>query len=246
MTGRLDTARVLAATAATVVLAVGAACAAGYLVVSAAAPTTHSRYVLWITGRALGLAAYLALWALVLFGLAMRRRGRRMVRFVHPEGRLRAHAALAVATLLLVVGHLSSLALDRYAGVGWWGALVPGMSHYRRIAVGLGAGAFLAMLVIGASASLAGRRGTKHWLGVHKLSLVVFLAVWGHGVFAGSDTPALRPVYLSTGALVAVAAAMGAVRDRDPRHEGEAGRDAGRDAVAAAAVGPTGGANWTR
>ncbi|MHB1783462.1 MAG: hypothetical protein ACYCTE_12410 [Acidimicrobiales bacterium] len=207
MTGPLERTGALAATTATVVAAMVAAFGAGYLVVDAAAPTVHSRYLPWITGRALGLAAYVALWALVLLGLAMRHPARGLLRHPHPEARLRAHAALAAATVLLVAGHLSSLALDSYAGVGWWGALVPGMSHYRRIAVGLGVGAFLAMLVVGTSAALAGRRGTRHWLGVHQISLLVFLAVWVHGVFAGSDTPALGPVYLVTGALVAVVAA---------------------------------------
>ena len=207
MTGPLERTGALAATSATAVAAVVAAFGAGYLVVDAAAPTVHSRYLPWITGRALGLAAYMALWALVLLGLAMRHPARGLVRHPHPEARLRAHAALAAATVLLVAGHLSSLALDSYAGVGWWGALVPGMSHYRRIAVGLGVGAFLATVVVGTSAALAGRRGARHWLGVHQVSLLVFLAVWLHGVFAGSDTPALGPVYLVTGALVAAVAA---------------------------------------
>jgi DMSO/TMAO reductase YedYZ heme-binding membrane subunit len=102
-----------------------------------------------------------------------------------------------------VVGHLAFLATDRYAGVGWSGALIPGASHYRQFAVGLGVVALDLMVVIAATARLAGRRGARHWLAFHRLALAVFALVWVHGVLAGIDVAVLRPMYLLTGALVA-------------------------------------------
>jgi sulfoxide reductase heme-binding subunit YedZ len=95
------------------------------------------------------------------------------------------------------------LASDHYAGVGWVGAIVPGLSHYRRAAVGIGVGAFELMIVIAATARFAGRRGTKHWLAIHRLASVTFGLTWFHGVLAGTDTSALRFLYVATGTLIA-------------------------------------------
>jgi len=185
------------------VLAVVLPLAAGYFVTWAFVSTIHSRNFPWITGRALGIAGYLALTALVALGVWMRHPWRYRVGGIHPESQLRSHATLGVATIVLVVGHLVFLAADRYAGVGWIGAIVPGLSQYRRAAVALGVGAFELLVLIAATARFAGRRGTRHWLAVHRLASVTFMMTWFHGVLAGTDTAALRVMYLATGSFVA-------------------------------------------
>jgi len=95
--------------------------------------------------------------------------------------------------------------MDRYAGVGWWGALIPGMSHYRRGAVAFGVVGFLALVLISATAGLSGRVGTRHWLGIHRCAALVFAVVWAHGVLAGADSALLRPMYVATGVIWLVA-----------------------------------------
>lgn len=175
----------------------------GFFAAWAFSSTIHSRNFPWITGRALGLAGYLALTALVVLGIWMRHPWRFRWPIGHAETRLRAHAALGIATVALIVGHLVFLATDRYAGVGWLGAFIPGMSHYRQTAVGLGVGAFELLLLIAATARLAGRRGTRHWRAIHGLATLTFAMTWFHGVLAGTDTAALRPLYVVTGTAVA-------------------------------------------
>ena len=64
-------------------------------------------------------------------------------------------------------------------------------------------GAFELLLVIAATARFAGRRGAGHWLAIHRLATLTFALTWFHGVFAGTDTAALRVVYVTTGSLVA-------------------------------------------
>jgi sulfoxide reductase heme-binding subunit YedZ len=177
---------------------------AGYLLGRVVEPTLATKDFPWVTGRALGIAAFISLTALVAIGLWARHPWRFRARFGHAETRLRAHSVLAAATVALVLGHLASLAADRYAGVGWVGALVPGLSHYRTTAVGLGTGAFALMLVVGATARFAGRWGTGHWLLVHRLASVCFALTWAHGVLAGTDTAALRPVYIASAVVVAL------------------------------------------
>jgi hypothetical protein len=180
-------------------LVVAGSVLAGVVTARLVAPTVHNRYFLWISGRALGIAAYLSLSALVLLGTWMRHPWRLRWPFLHGESRLRVHAALAVATIALVAAHVTALAADRYAGVGVIGALVPGRSVYRTVPVAIGVVAMYAMLVLTLSAALAGRRGLSHWLGVHRVGALTFVAVWSHGLLAGTDARALRVLYAITG-----------------------------------------------
>ena len=166
------------------------------------------RMLPWILGRGLGMAGYLALVTLVATGMWFRHPWRRPSS--RPDGtvHLRVHATLAAATTVLVAGHLVALALDRYAGVGWSGAFVPGRSHYRSAAVALGTAALYLGLLVGTTAALAGRPLVRHrWRAVHRLGTLCFASVWAHGVLAGSDAASLRPLYVGTGVLVATMAA---------------------------------------
>jgi predicted ferric reductase len=176
--------------------------AAGFVFARLFAPTLHSRYFPWITGRALGIAGFISLSALVALGIWMRHPWRLRWPFIHAETRLRLHAALATATVALVASHLVTLATDHYAGVGWSGAFVPGLSRYRTFAVALGVIALFFMILLAVSARAAGRRGARHWSAVHRFAIFTYILVWFHGVLAGADTSALRGLYVSTAAAI--------------------------------------------
>ena len=197
------------------------AAAAGSAATRLIAPSVRNRYFPWITGRALGIAAYLALTALVMLGAWMRHPWRLRRPFVHAEARLRAHAVLAVATVILVVGHISALAADSYAGVGWWGALIPGKSHYRTLPVALGVVGFWAMVLLTMTAGLAGRRGTTHWpiCGPHFRLGVAARGSFGDGHLATSgslsrDRPRDRGTGVDSSSRVGVSGTCGALRRR--------------------------------
>ncbi len=183
-------------------VAAGLPTIAGFVFARLFAPTVHSRYFPWLTGRALGIAGYVSLSTLVFVGVWMRHPWRLRRPLVHSETRLRVHASLATATIALVVGHVVALASDRYAGVGWIGAIVPGESRYRTLAVSLGVIAMLLMTLLFASARAAGRFGARHWLTYHHFAVVTFILVWFHGVLAGTDTAALRWLYVTSGATI--------------------------------------------
>jgi hypothetical protein len=177
--------------------------AAGFGFARLFAPTLHSRYFPWITGRALGIAGFISLSALVALGIWMRHPWRLRWPLLHSETRLRLHAALATATVALITGHLVVLATDHYAGVGWSGAFVPGLSRYRTFAVALGVIALFFMVLLAVTARAAGRRGTRHWSAIHRFAILTYLLVWFHGVLAGADTSALRGLYVTTAAGIA-------------------------------------------
>jgi sulfoxide reductase heme-binding subunit YedZ len=161
----------------------------------------------WILGRGLGLAAYLSLTALTVVGLWLRHPWRTRVTVPRPEALLRAHAALAAATLLVLAGHIVALVLDPWAGVHWVGAAVPGRSGYRPFAVALGTVSVYLAVIVAGTAALAGRIVRRAWLPVHRVALAVFATAWLHGVLAGSDAGRLTVMYVATGAIVGVVAA---------------------------------------
>ena len=153
----------------------------------------------WILGRAAGVSSYLLLVALVLLGLALSHPAR--VRWALPSSatRIRAHAALAVFTLVFTALHVVVLATDSYAGVGWWGALVPLGSSYRPLPVTLGVLGLYAGAAAGLTAAFSGRLPRWAWWPVHKVAIASLVLVWLHGVLAGIDTPALLGMYAVTG-----------------------------------------------
>lgn len=195
----------------------------GYLAVTVAGAGTTNRMLPWILGRGLGWAAYACLVAATCLGLWLRHPWRRRWRHPRPESQLRVHAVLAAFAGVLLAGHVVALVLDRYAGVGLAGALVPGSSTYRPVPVALGTVAAYLGLLVGATAALAGRLVGRAWLPVHRVAAAVFALAWLHGILAGSDSGRLAVVYVATGAVVAVLAVT--------RH---AARPAATDALEAA------------
>jgi hypothetical protein len=178
----------------------------GVLVGTALQRVSGNRMAPWIIGRAAGVCAYLLLVALVLLGLALSHPWRTRVRRPSSASRIRAHVGLSVFTLGFTALHVVVLATDRFAGVGWWGALVPMGSAYRPAAVTLGVIGVWVALLVGFSALAAGHLPRRLWWPLHKIAGLALVLIWIHGVLAGGDTPALLDLYLGTGAVVVVVA----------------------------------------
>ena len=190
-------------TVALTAVAVGASTALAYLVTLRSGALIHNRMLPWILGRSLGLASYLILSALVVLGIWLRHPWRNRVWSPRSETVLRAHVVLAAGTVVLLAGHLASIALDHYAGVGWTGALLPWRAHYRPTAVALGTLGLYAIVLVGGTAALAGSIARRVWFPIHTVSAAVFFLCLAHGALAGSDSHTLRWVYVATGGLVA-------------------------------------------
>jgi hypothetical protein len=88
----------------------------------------------------------------------------------------------------------------------------------------------------GGTAALAGRLTGRIWWPIHKVAVLALIAVWLHGVFAGSDAHVLRWLYLGSGILVALFAwwRYGKRRPSDVDVHGDAGgRPNGADVIEA-------------
>ena len=108
------------------------------LIGSAAKRVAGDRMAPWILGRAAGICSYLLLVVLVLTGMLLSHPWRTRVRRPNTATRIRVHVALAAFTLVFTALHVIVLATDSYAGVGWWGALLPLHASYRPVATTLG------------------------------------------------------------------------------------------------------------
>ncbi|HTR70830.1 MAG TPA: hypothetical protein VMH41_11455 [Mycobacteriales bacterium] len=183
------------------------AAAVGYLGISLVVSHVSVQMLPWVLGRAFGVAAYLALVVMTGLGLWLRHPWRvSRARWSGPAVH-RAHALLATVTLIFVAGHIVALGVDRYAGVGWVGTFVPGRSGYRPVAVALGTIGLYVGVAVGLSARLAGWIGGRAFLRVHRWGSAACVAIWFHGVLAGSNARALVPMYVVTGAGLAALAA---------------------------------------
>jgi hypothetical protein len=155
----------------------------------------------WLAARALGITAYLLLTIEVATGVWLshpRNAGDpRTSRVVFPW-----HELLTVFTGAFLALHIVLLAVDPYAQVGWVGSFVPGFSQYRPVPVAIGSVALYALIVTAATAKWTRLLPGGWWLKIHRLTALVFLATWAHGVLSGTDTAALLPMYLVTGGLV--------------------------------------------
>lgn len=152
----------------------------------------------WIAARALGVTAYLLLALEVALGLVLSH-PRNTAAWRKTKQTFPWHEMVSVFTFAFVTLHVVLLAIDPFAKVGIIGALVPGFSEYRPVAVALGSIALYALLLTAITAKWTRLLPSGWWLRIHRVAAVAFLLTWVHAVLAGTDGGALLPLYLATG-----------------------------------------------
>jgi DMSO/TMAO reductase YedYZ heme-binding membrane subunit/uncharacterized membrane protein len=166
----------------------------------------HTQMRLWLAARATGITAYLVLTGLVSLGLILshpiNQSTWKLSKRLFPW-----HENLFVFVVSFIAAHVVAILLDPYAGVSVVGALVPGLAVYRPVPVAVGSIGLYALLLTGLTARYTKFLPAGWWLKLHRLSLVVWILGWTHGVLAGTDADALRWMYVVTGLVVVTAAA---------------------------------------
>lgn len=152
----------------------------------------------WLAARALGVASYLLLAAEVGLGLVLSH-PRNVASWKLSKPLFPWHELLSVFAFAFIALHVTLLAVDPYANVGWLGSLVPGFSGYRPAGVALGTIALYALLITTITARWTKLLPPGAWLLVHRFAALAFLMTWMHAVLAGTDGGALLPLYLGTG-----------------------------------------------
>lgn len=172
-------------------------------------PATSERQAqlrIWLAARATGIAAFLLVTFQIALGLVLS----------HPTNKttwklskriFSWHEHLWVFVFAFLVVHVVSLVIDPYAGVGVAGAFIPGLSSYRSSPVALGTLALYAFLLTAVTARYTRLLPAGAWLSIHRLALLIWVLSWLHGILAGTDSTALRVMYIGSGLAIVAAGA---------------------------------------
>jgi sulfoxide reductase heme-binding subunit YedZ len=148
--------------------------------------TVGSAKQLWYVTRATGIVALLLLTAVVLLGVAssIRWRGRRSPRFVVAD----LHRNLTLAAIAFIAVHVVTTVVDRFAPIGLKDAVIPFLSPYRPIWLGIGAVSFDLLLALVISSLLRVRVGYPLWRALHWSAYAAWPLAVVHGLGTGSDS----------------------------------------------------------
>lgn len=139
----------------------------------------------WVTSRAAGVAAFVALTLDVAFGLLLSTGA--ADRWLARARSVEVHRWLASATLSLVAVHALALLGDGFARLDLLDTLVPFVASYRPAALALGLAAAYLAVGIHVTFALRQRIGMTAWRRLHRWSAAAFVLALAHGVLAGSD-----------------------------------------------------------
>jgi sulfoxide reductase heme-binding subunit YedZ len=163
---------------------------------------------LWFISRGSGLVLLVLFTAVMMLGAATRLgwAPRRWPRFVTAE----LHRALSLFAVALLSLHVVTAIADPYVSIGWAATVLPFLSPYRTVAIGLGT---LAVDLGGAvllTSVLRHRLGFSSWRAVHWLAYQAWPAAFGHALSAGNDVHTVWVAATIWGSAAAAAVAVAA------------------------------------
>jgi methionine sulfoxide reductase heme-binding subunit len=140
---------------------------------------------LWFVSRGSGLVLLVLLSVVMVLGVAVRAgwAPRHGPRFVVAE----LHRTVSLFAVALLALHVLTAILDRYVTIGWAATVVPFLSPYRRLAIGLGTVAADLGAAVLLTSILRSRLGFRSWRAVHWLAYPGWTAAFLHALTAGND-----------------------------------------------------------
>lgn len=161
---------------------------------------------LWYLTRSTGIVALLLLTASLVIGVATSTRSgsKRTSRFV--VGGL--HRNLSLASVAFVAVHVLTAEMDTFAPIGWAASVVPFVSSYRPIWLGLGTVAFDLLLALVATSLLRRHLGQRAWRAVHATAWLAWPVAVVHGLGTGSDARLGVVDFITLACIAAVVAAI--------------------------------------
>lgn len=150
-----------------------------------AAAVLAGSQALWIVSRVSGLALLVLVSVVMVLGVATRTGAapRHWPRFVTAE----LHRTLALFSVAFLALHVLTAVLDPYVPIGWAATVLPFLSGYRPLAIGLGTLA----VDLGAAVLLTSLARTRiryrAWRAVHWLAYAAWPLAFIHAVTAGTD-----------------------------------------------------------
>ena len=163
---------------------------------------TDSKQLWWYVTRSAGIIAYLLLWLSTVWGLAVP--SRIISPIIDQASTFDFHQFISLLSIGFMLLHILVRTLDRYLPYSTVQILVPFLSPYRPLWVGLGVISFYIILLVTVTFYLRTRIGMSAFRYIHILSLLSYLGVTLHGLYSGTDSPLLsmQLLYRGTGLTV--------------------------------------------
>lgn len=142
---------------------------------------------LWYASRATGLAALVLFTAVVVLGTVTSARvaSPRWPRFAI----VAVHRNLSLVTVVFLVVHIATAIIDPYAGIRWISVVVPFVSAYHPVSLGVGAVAFDLLVAVVLSSLLRPRINARIWKAIHWTAYLCWPAAVVHGFeIGGADS----------------------------------------------------------
>lgn len=140
---------------------------------------------LWYLGRATGVCAIVLLTLSLALGIAVNRKVRVPGLSGFAVAAIHRNVSLLVVAFLGV--HIASNIIDPYASVRWADAVIPFISSYRPVWLGLGAFAFDLLIAVVITSLVRARIGPRTWKAVHWAAYALWPVAFVHGLFAADD-----------------------------------------------------------
>ena len=158
----------------------------------------------WFITRAAGIIAYLLLWFSTIWGLAVP--SKLLDPLLDRMFTYDFHQTISLLSIGFALLHVIVLTLDRYLPYSTWQILIPFLSPYRPLWVGIGVLSFYIIALVTVTFYLRGRIGMPAFRAIHTLSLLGYLGVTLHGLFSGTDSPlpGMSLMYLGTAITVVI------------------------------------------
>lgn len=161
---------------------------------------------LWYATRATGVVALVLLTVTVVLGIAgvARVATPRWPRIVTAG----LHRNLSLLVVCFLAVHITTALADTYAPLGWTAAVLPFVSPYRPLWLGLGTLAFDLVAAMVITSLIRVRLGRGAWRAVHWAAYAAWPAALWHGLGTGTDTRLPWLLAIDAVCLLAVAAAV--------------------------------------
>lgn len=159
---------------------------------------------LWLIARITGLTAFAVLSLSVLSGEALRTS---VLDFLATNRAIRRlHDFTTPLWLPLVFAHVIALVLDKTARISPVNVVVPFVTDYGQVPIGLGTIAFDIIMVVAITSWLRTRMNNTLWMWIHRTSYIGFAAIFFHAALSGTDfdAPLVSAVAWSTAAGLAI------------------------------------------
>lgn len=153
---------------------------------------------MWYITRAAGFTSYLLIWLSMVWGLAVS--SKILDNLLHRSFTYDFHQFLSLLGIGFIALHMVVLMFDQYLPYSLGQILVPFLSAYRPVWVGVGVIGFWLIVLVTVTFYLRGRIGMKAFRAIHVLSLLSYLGVTLHSFLSGTDStlPTVIGMYAGT------------------------------------------------